>query len=56
MRGEERPAEAVEALTSLGQELRDREDLRLGLHWLGVRRGQQRRDGGPGHSGTGALD
>ncbi len=44
----------MEALASLGQELRDREDLRMELLRLEVRMGQQRPGGGPGLPGTGA--
>jgi hypothetical protein len=44
----------VEALASLGQELRDREDLRMELLRLEVRKGQQRTGGGPSQPGTGA--
>jgi hypothetical protein len=38
----------MEALASLGQELRDREDLRMDLLRLEVRKGQQWTGGGPG--------
>jgi hypothetical protein len=39
---------------SVGQELRDREDLRMNLLRLEVRMGQQWTGGGPGQPGTGA--
>jgi hypothetical protein len=44
----------VEAPACLGQELRDREDLRMELLRLEVRRGQQRPGGGPVQPGAGA--
>jgi hypothetical protein len=44
----------VEALACLGQELRDREDLRMELLRLEVRGGQQWTDGGPGQPVAGA--
>jgi hypothetical protein len=46
----------VEALASLGRELRDREDLRMELDRLEARKGQQRPGGGPSQPGTGARD
>ncbi len=44
----------MEAMACLGQELRDREDLRMDLLRLEVRKGQQWTDGGLGEPGTGA--
>ncbi len=44
----------MEALAYLGQELRDREDLRLELLRLEVRMRQQLTRGGPSLPGTGA--
>ncbi len=44
----------VEALAGLGRELRDREDFRMELLRLEVRRGHQWTVGGPSQPGTGA--
>ncbi len=44
----------MEALACPGQELRDREDLRMELLRLEVRKVQQLTGGGPGLPGTGA--